>query len=314
MKRRMALLAVLVLLLPVLGGTAVADRIPENNHPRYIGAMRVVRCREYVTLRKEPYKTADALAEVPLGAIVYNCKKLKNRESFVYCEYKGKSGYILVKYLQRAPEYEPPVTSAVSRVMTREEVAGEGEIILEWQDFNISVIAAREFVQEKKIRKEILRIGCFLDGEPLWGHIETLDTFSELPMLKAFIGGTADEPAVMLYDGGYGLTMLNLLSGAEKWTVKTTKCNLGDAAVVAVDEDGRMYIAGTEGPDPVAISPEGRVVWKAEKIGPEVTGPFEITLKDDGIEVKYAGDLQEGCYIALYDYMGDLSELEKSKK
>ena len=309
MKRFILILSAILLLTLSLLSVSSADRLPAEHNSRYIGAMKVVRCKEWVTLRAEPYKTSKALAKVPLGAIVYNCSTIREKKSFVYAEYEGLQGYILVKFLDAAPEYEPPVTSAITQKMTLEELAGDGDIVLEWNDFNISVVAAHEYVKKGKVLQEVLRVGCFIDGEPLWGHIETLDTYTKTNMLKAFIGGTEDDPMVMLYDGGYGLTLFDLLSGAEKWTITKSKCDLGDAAVVAVDDEGTMYIAGTDGPDPVAVTQEGRVLWESDTEHPEIEHPFEIKLKRNGIEVKY-GDPDTIYYIVSFDQMGDVSDIQ----
>ena len=316
MKKRMtAMLLVLiltVLLIPLVCPAAfAADRVPVEHNARYIGAMRVVRCKEYVTLRAEPYKTAKALAKVPLGSIVYNCSKIKQKKSFVYAEYEGLQGYILLQYLEGAPEYEPAVTSATTVKMTMDELIGNADVVLDWKDFNISVVAAREFVKQGRVSREILRVGCFIDGEPLWGHIETLDAYGSNPMLKAFIGGTEDDPMVMLYDGGYGLTMMDLLSGSDRWTIMKGNCDLGDAAVVAVNDEGTMYIAGSEGPDPVAITQEGRILWKSDTEKAEVKHPFEIALKRDSIQVKYGENPENGYYLVSFDSMGDVISIQE---
>ena len=308
-KRIIAFVAVIILLLGA--ALASADRIPPERSERYIGAMRVVKCNEYVSLREQPYKTTKALARVPLGAIVYNCSTIPQKKSFVYAEYEGISGYILVKYLEKAPEFEPAVTSAITKKMTMEELIGDAEIVLDWKDYNISVVAAHEFITEKGIRTEVLRVGCFIDGEPLWGHVETLQTYNDLTMLRAFIGGTEEDPMVMLYDGGYGLTMMDLLSGSEKWTINTGTLNLGDAAAVAVnDENGIMYIAGTDGPDPVAITQEGRILWQSRPNDPELTEPCEIILKNDRILVRYKCGRADGYQTAMFDLTGEIIRIE----
>ncbi len=308
-KRIIAFVAVIILLLGA--ALASADRIPPERSERYIGAMRVVKCNEYVSLREQPYKTTKALARVPLGAIVYNCSTIPQKKSFVYAEYEGISGYILVKYLEKAPEFEPAVTSAITKKMTMEELIGDAEIVLDWKDYNISVVAAHEFITEKGIRTEVLRVGCFIDGEPLWGHVETLQTYNDLTMLRAFIGGTEEDPMVVLYDGGYGLTMMDLLSGSEKWTINAGTLNLGDAAAVAVnDENGIMYIAGTDGPDPVAITQEGRILWQSRPNDPELTEPCEIILKNDRILVRYKCGRADGYQTAMFDLTGEIIRIE----
>ena len=305
------LLAVFLLLISVLAG---ADRIPEPKGKGYIGAMRVVRCKEYVTLREEPDKTAHSLAHVPLGEIVYSCRNEKSRR-FITCEYQGETGYILRQYLDPAPEFEPPVSSAITVKMTMEEVLGEkGEPILEWDDYNISVVAVRDSEIIDKVPTEVMRIGCFLDGNPLWGHVETLEKQGDKNLLKTFIGGTEDDPQVMVFDGGYGLTMLDLLSGKDKWTVNVGNCPMGDAAAVAVDEDtGTIYLAGSDTP-PVAITQDGRVLWEAEIDNPNVYDPFDIQIKDSTIEIKYTSGKQSGYKLVILDNTGDLIDIEDVKR
>lgn len=303
---------ILVLLIFVLASSpflcAFADRIPEEKGPRYIGAMQVIRCKEYVTLRAEPYKKARALAKVPLGAVVYNCSTIREKKSFLYAEYEGVSGYILAEYLEKAPQYEPAVTSAVSGKLTEAEIRSGGEIVLDWQDYNISVLASHEFRTEEKKTTEILRIGCFIDGEPLWGHTETLEVFSSHTMLRVFIGGTEDDPMVMLYDGGYGLSLLDLLSGRERWLLTTANCNLGDGAVTAVGESGNIFVSGTDGPDLTAVSPDGRLLWTVAEDYPGFYDPVEIILNKSSIQVRFRSGMENAYILATFDYSGDLIE------
>ena len=290
---------------------ALGDRVPVEKDHRYIGAMRVVNCKEYVTLREEPYKTAAALAKVPLDAVVYNCKTIREKKSFVYAEYEGHCGYILLQYLKKAPEMEPPVTSATTQKMTLDELNGNGEMILDWKDFNISVKAVREYVTEGKTRTEIMRTGCFLEGEPLWGHIETVETQNQKPMLSTFIGGTEMDPQVLICNGGFGLTMIDLLSGSEKWTVSIADCPIGDCAVTAVGDNGYMYIVGSDGNHPVAITQEGKVLWIASVADPELYDPAAIELGEDSIRIRYRSGMEDGYLIARFDYTGDLLDTEE---
>lgn len=306
--KRLFLMLLITAMATLIFLPAFADRIPEEKGPRYIGAMEVVRCKEYVTLRAEPYKKAKALAKVPLGSVVYNCRTIREKKSFVYAEYEGIAGYILVNYLEKAPQYEPAVTSAISGNLTENEIRDSGDLVLDWQDYNISVLASHEFRKEGKKKTEVLRIGCFIDGEPLWGHTETLEVFSDYTMLRVFVGGTEDEPMVMLFDGGYGLSQLDLLSGKERWVLLTGSCDLGDGAVSAVGENGNIFIAGTDGPDLIAVSPDGRMLWTAED-NPDLSGPVEIILNENDIQVRYQNSAAEDALIlALFDYSGELTE------
>ena len=305
MKRITAIMLTVIILL--LAGSSLADRIPEKKTADYIGAMRVVYCKNYVTLRETPSKKAISLAHVPLGEIVYSCKKIKSTR-FYECEYQGQVGYILKEYLQKAPEFEPPVSSAVSQKMTLEEVTESGSKILEWDDYNISVVATHDLIDIDNEQNEILKLGCFIDGEPLWGHIETVEVIGQYSLLKAFIGGTPDDPMVMLYDGGYGLTMIDLLSGKDKWTVSVANCPMGNAAAVAVDDNGVIYIAGTDGPDPVAITLDGHVLWQSDIEDPDIYDPYEMEIKNNLILVKYKSGKENGYKLVTLDNTGEVVE------
>ena len=304
MKKAVILLFVSVLLI-LFCAIASADRLPEEKPYNYIGAMRVVWCNEWISLREEPKKTSKRIMEIPLDDIVYSCMDINN-SLFYQCEYHGVTGYALKGYLVPAPEFEPPVSTAVTRRMTMEEITDTGEIVLEWQDYNMSVIASHGFAEEGKTTWEVLRIGCFIDGQPIWGHEEKCEAISSDDMLKVFIGGIEDDWQVMVFDGAYGLSMLDLLSGRERWSVTVKDCTMGDAAVIAVDEDGTVYLAGTEGPDPVAISMDGRVIWQSATNDPEVYEPYEITVANSTIQVKYRCGMTEGYKLVTFDSSGDL--------
>ena len=306
------IVAVLIVILCLSFACASAERKTVVKDKFYLGAMRVVRCKEYVTLRETPDKKSAALAKVPLDAIVLYCSNdiyhyaratyRKQAELFIRCEYEGQEGYILKKYLQKAPEFEPGETKAFNNIMSRDEIIGSGETVLQWQEFNVSVLAAYEVIEEDGSPWEYLRVGCFIDEEPIWGYTEAVKQEGQYRSLKAFMGGTEDEPQVYVYDAQYGLIMIDLMDGVESWTLRKNECSLGDASVCVIGENtGIMYIAGTDGPDPIAISSEGTVLWRADIDDPEVYGPAEIRLNSNAIEVIY----ESGKMVTL-EYNGDL--------
>ena len=310
--KKPVIVLMLTLILCICCSFASAERKTVVKDQYYLGAMRVVNCREYVSLRERPDKTSKVLAKVPLDGIVQYCSnnvkkylpgKYKQQfKLFIRCEYEGVEGYILKKHLVPAPECELAETRQNNNVMTREEITGNGKIVLDWKEFNVSVLAAYEVVQEKTETWEYIRVGCFIDDEPAWGYTEGVKQTGQTENLKAFMGGTDDEPQVYVYDAQYGLVMLDLMDGLEMWTLSRDSCPLGDAAVCAVNEyTGIMYIAGTDGPDPVAISSEGFVHWKAEINDPEVYGPTNITLNPNDITVTY-----ESGKIVKLEYNGDV--------
>ena len=91
MRKRIAaaVLACLMLAAPALAEDA------------YIGAMKVVNCQEWVSLRAQPDAASECLVEVPLGAVVENCSA--QTKAFTYAEYMGLSGYIMAQYLEIVP-------------------------------------------------------------------------------------------------------------------------------------------------------------------------------------------------------------------
>lgn len=289
---------IIALILCFCCSVSVAERKVVVRDQYYLGAMRITNCREYVSLRERPDKTSKVLAKVPLDAIVQYCnnnvakyqpgKYKQQYKLFIRCEYEGVEGYILKKHLVPAPEFEMAETRQNNDLMTREQIIGNGKVVLDWKEFNVSVLAAYETVQENEKSWEYLRVGCFIDDEPAWGYTEGVEQTGQFSNLKAFMGGTDDEPQVYVYDAEYGLIMLDLMDGLEMWTLSKTACPLGDAAVCTVGENtGIMYIAGTDGPDPVAISSDGDVLWKSDIDDPEVYGPKEIVLNPHDISVSY---------------------------
>lgn len=311
MKRIIALFLCLVLLISAVSGLAERKKI--NKGKDYIGAMRVVNCSEYVSLREAPDKTSKQIAQVPLDAIVLYCTR--NEKEFAYspyrkqvhqftkCEYEGMEGYIISKYLKKAPEYEPVETQCSYEKMTREELTASSEIILDWKEFNVSVLGTWQSITDEAGNSwETVRVGCFIDDEPEWGYTESVQVVDDKNKLSAFMGGTEDEPQIYVYDAEYGMIMLDLMDGTEQWTVLKTTCNLGDAAVVNFGEDtGIMYVAGSEGPDPVAISAEGNILWKSSIDDPELGSPVAIRLNANDIEVDY----DSGAVVSL-EYNGEL--------
>jgi hypothetical protein len=316
LKRITAVFLILVFCLTI--SLAYGERRSVVKDSYYLGAMRVVRCKEFVSLRETPDKTAAVLAKVPLDAIVYYCSNnvwkyapgtyRKQADLFIRCEYEGQEGYIMKQYLEPAPEYEPVVTRTDDSILSRDEIIGQGTTVLEWKEFNVSVLASRELVTDGKEQWETLRAGCFIDDSPIWGYTEQVQYSGEEIPLTALMGGTEDEPQVLVYDAAYGLIMLDLMDGTEVWTLSKDACPLGDLAAYAVGiQTGILYAAGSDGPDPVAISPEGRVLWRSAIDDPEIYGAEEVTLHPNDITVRYSAgmnvvlDYYDGTILSIAD-------------
>ena len=68
------------------------------------GVMKVVNCQEWVSLREQPDTRSQCLVEVPLGALLENCRK--ENKAFYYGEFRGMGGYILAQYLEAVPDVQ----------------------------------------------------------------------------------------------------------------------------------------------------------------------------------------------------------------
>ncbi|MBO4298490.1 MAG: SH3 domain-containing protein [Clostridia bacterium] len=88
-----AALAAVLMLAAMPVASAAAYAYDYDDYTGLIGAMEIVNCQSYASLRARPDTSSTRLARVPLGAIVTNC--WYEDEKFTYCVYDGIEGYIL---------------------------------------------------------------------------------------------------------------------------------------------------------------------------------------------------------------------------
>ena len=81
---------------------------------------QVYNCSEWVSLRKEDNAQSERLVKVPLGAVVTRC--VDGNGTWIYCTYKGKSGYIKKDYLRTA-DYDKIKREEEERKRKEEEEA-----------------------------------------------------------------------------------------------------------------------------------------------------------------------------------------------
>lgn len=257
--------------------------------------MKVVNCNEWVSLRARPDKASDRLATVRLGEVVHNCQAVS--DEFILCAYDGQMGYILSEYL--APVGDIGVFEKISY----DEIAGMFEPVLNEEVNGLTILAQRDFVASS----EILLLGAFdADKNPVWGwRVHSLAT--ELTILEAFIGGTAEKPLVMLNNAGSSLFALDPATGEMLWSLADADVNLGGSISYAIAEDGTMYIGGFYGPDPVAISADGEVLWQASAGSDDIFWLHQIEITDSGILATYDRiDNTENGGQVLYDMEGNV--------
>ena len=92
----LALAALMLAALPMTA-CAAAYAYDYEAYTGLIGAMEVVNCQSYASLRARPDTSSTRLARVPLGSVVTNC--WYEDERFTYCVYDGTEGYILTSNL-----------------------------------------------------------------------------------------------------------------------------------------------------------------------------------------------------------------------
>ncbi len=94
-KIRITIVLALALTLLTAGAAQAAQAYVDygRSYDNLIGAMEVVNCSSWASLRSYPDSSSARLAKVPLGAVVINC--YYQDERFTYCEYNGIGGYIL---------------------------------------------------------------------------------------------------------------------------------------------------------------------------------------------------------------------------
>ncbi len=99
-----ALRTFMVLEMPVCDGVSPFEDIfgwPEVALDRDFGPnMRIVNCKEYVSLRKDRSTSSARLKKVPLGAEVFAFPDFGDEKGFILCNYDGTAGYILKEYLE----------------------------------------------------------------------------------------------------------------------------------------------------------------------------------------------------------------------
>ena len=67
--------------------------------------------------------------------------------------------------------------------------------------------------------------------------------------------------------------------------------SLGGSICHTVAEDGTIYIAGFEGPDPVAISVDGELLWRSFVDNDDIYWSYLLEITEDGILCSYdSGD------------------------
>lgn len=225
--------------------------------------MMVVNCDEWVSLRQSPDTSSERLMKVPLYETVEDCEWVGN--GFVRCAYLGVTGYILDKYLAPVEDNDP------------------GTVLDATLPDGTTIQAFRQYGEI-----ETLQVIAYDDGgNMLWSRHTQVEDPTELTMTDAFIGGTAGEPRVMLFNALEGLYSIDPDTGETLWLLTDEDAGLGASIAHAVDIDGTMYISGYYGPDPVKIDVDGHVIWRSSSGSDDIYWPYDIRIESRGIVTQY---------------------------
>lgn len=256
----------LILVLILLFPAALAD------------TMVVVNCDEWVSLREAPSKSAPRLMKVPLYETVEDCEDAEN--GFLRCTYQGTTGYILADYLEPVEGNEPDMWI---------ETAGAVEVVFK-----------REYVNGGE---RLTVTASDAAGQQLWTAEGVTNDVTELTQTDGFVAGTAAQPRVMLYSAAEGLSCIDPATGEALWMIGSSQTRLGASISHAVDDQGRIYICGYYGPDPVCIDMDGNVIWQADCGSDDIYWPYQITITNEGVVTEYEM-MAEGTGRIVYD-LGD---------
>ncbi|MDO5143344.1 MAG: hypothetical protein Q4E72_01860 [bacterium] len=301
--RKLIFVALLVMLLLVQVG--IADDAAEIPWIHFEGDMQISNCNEWVSLRQKPDTNAKRLAKVPLDAIVQNCRYSEN--DFFYCEFGDQSGYILARYLTPYLENGTPLhADIIPSDLDEQEMELVGSEVLRYQPQQLTVLAVRTTESG-----EMLQIGCFDTNHDMqWGYTSYVNNIAELMYTDALIGGTQQQPYVIIYNSHSRLLAVDIADGHELWHIDTQVQQLGAGILHVLAEDGTLYIAGYYGPGPTAVSVNGEVLWQSAPDDSAIYWPMRMEIQDERLVVTYESSNQAGENVVAYS-VKDGAVLEK---
>ena len=178
----------------------------------------------------------------------------------------------------------------------------DGETLFDTWAGGYRVVAKRGYSADV----EFLTVACDdLSGNRVWDFRTENADIGQYDGLNAFIGGTAAQPRVMVYNTREGLSALDLATGsAELLLENTDQFRLGGGLSHAVTADGTMIFGNPES-DPVAVSPAGEVLWRADSGSDDIYWLYDIRLGEGTIEAHYEHMPDDSDGWVIYDMDGN---------
>ncbi len=141
--------------------------------------------------------------------------------------------------------------------------------------------------------------------ELVWSRVDHCTFTTELDTVAAFQTGDL----WLVYNADEGLIALDLATGNEKWFLSAAELDYTAGVCCAVGPGNVIYLGGYYGPDPIAISPEGNILWRADLSDMDIYWLYEIFPTKTGIECSYES-IYGSSGVVTFDYDGNLLDLD----
>lgn len=250
----------------------LGDTAPTVNDTAYY-TMRVVNCRESISLRKTPSVKAAEICQIPLGAIVSYVDSAA--DGFYEISYLGKNGYALASYLEF---YSAP----------KEEMASADA------DHSQAVrVSFTSFIQNDRECADI--VGFNAQNQKVWQYeARSSHGITELEAIQEI--GIVGDTYYLNEDGT--IVALALNSGRVLWK----NADFGGASLsFAADEQGTLYLCGYYGPDLCAIDRNGNTLIDVQHFSPELQWPYEIRYESGAVYITFSYSGMDEEVVVRYD-------------
>jgi len=153
-------------------------------------------------------------------------------------------------------------------------------------------VVARQIFRENN--EYMMVVGMDASGKVIWVQETLTGDITELMQTDCFVGGTSQSPLVLIYNAWTGLMAFDPATGENVWTILKEDLELGASiSYVTEPNSGVTCVGGYYGPDPVAINPDGTILWKSTSGDAQASWMFAMELRKEGVAAHYS-QLGEG--------------------
>ena len=128
------------------------------------------------------------------------------------------------------------------------------EVVFEFEKDGYKVIACRDREFE-----EDLRVGCYKDGNQVWGYMTSVFSLSELNETEIFLAGLDTVPKLVIFNSYMGMYMIDPVTGVIDWKIEEPDLPLTGSLSYMIDGFGNMFLKGKYDVDVIKITMDGIV-------------------------------------------------------